>query len=143
MQFFNKDILFIMIIPPYFSHSLSQIGNAAKQVSQFTLKSKLEISIGHCGNCSLKKQLSCSFNEQTNIYNYSGESNFIKCPCENKIINYYKELLPFYKQGIQHFKIIAGTSDLNAFNINIIKSFVKPEFQGECINGYYKTIIKQ
>ena len=47
MQFFNKDILFIMIIPPYFSHSLSQIGNAAKQVSQFTLKSKLEISVNH------------------------------------------------------------------------------------------------
>ena len=29
MQFFNKDILFIMIIPPYFSHSLNQIGNTA------------------------------------------------------------------------------------------------------------------
>lgn len=106
-------------------------------------KTKLEMSIGYCGNCLQQKQLSCSLNEQTNIYNYSGESNFIKCPCENKVINYYEELLPFYKQGIQHFKIVAGMSDLNMFNINIIKSFVKPEFQGECINGYYKTIIKK
>lgn len=38
MQFFNKDILFITIIPPYFSHSLNQIGNAAKQVYQWITK---------------------------------------------------------------------------------------------------------
>jgi hypothetical protein len=68
---------------------------------------------------------------------------YLNCPCENKIVNYYQELIDFYKQGVKHFKITTNSSDLNTFNINIIKSFIKPEYWGECINEYYKTIISK
>ena len=109
-------------------------------LSDITDKTKLEISIGHCDNCSLELYSQCIINENTNIYNYSGESCFINCCHENKITNYYEAILPYYKQGITHFKIMTNCKDLNEFNINIIKSFVKPEYVGECIDEYYRTI---
>lgn len=105
-------------------------------------KDKLEISIGHCQNCSFEKHLHCIEEEQKNIYNYSNQSFFINCPYKCKSLNYYKEIEPYLKQGIKHFKIIVSPSDLKNFNINIIKSFVKPEYQGECINEYYREISK-
>lgn len=105
-------------------------------------KTKLEISIGHCQHCPPDKILSCANIEQTNIYNYSSESCYIKCCNEYKPINYYQEILPYYQQGIKHFKIITNSLDLNNFNINIIKSFIKPEYQGECIDEYYRATSK-
>ena len=60
----------------------------------------------------------------------------------NNVSNYYSEILPLYKKGIKHFKITTATSNLNDFNINIIKSFIKPEFQGECIDEYYRSVAK-
>ena len=104
-------------------------------------KSKLEISIGYCGNCDFNTQCQCITAEHNNIYNYSGKSMFMNCSNENKITNYYEALLPFYQQGITHFKLITGFTNLNDFNINIIKSFVKPEYVGECINEYYRISI--
>lgn len=138
---FNEEIINTFINQS--SIDLVNIGyNLNYDTSLISNISKLEISIGYCGNCSSQKQLSCSLNEQSNIYNYSGKSNFINCSYQNKIENYYQILLPFYKQGIKHFKITTGLNDLKQFNLSIIKSFIKPEFQGECMREYYKTIIK-
>lgn len=139
---FDEDILNAFIQKD--SIDLINIGHGLNfDLSLIENKNKIEISIGYCGHCSLNKQLQCSYNEQQNIYNYSGESMYLNCPCENKIVNYYQELINFYKQGIKHFKITTNSSDLNTFNINIIKSFIKPEYWGECINEYYKTIISK
>ena len=138
---FNENILNTFIE----QDNIKLINIGYRPVIDLTLiqnKSKLEVSIGYCGNCSMDKCLYCSSIEQQNIYNYSGASLFINCPYENKIIDYYEELLPFYKQGINHFKITANASNLNILNINIIKSFVKPEYQGECIHEYYKYILE-
>lgn len=110
--------------------------------SQIKDKNKLEISIGYCQNCSLEKCLQCSNNEQKNIYNFSKRSFFINCPNEYKVLNYYDEIKPYLRQGIKHFKLITEPNNLTEFNINIIKSFIKPEYQGECINEYYKQISK-
>ena len=111
-------------------------------LSEIIDKNKLEISIGICQNCSTEQYLACSQNEQKNIYNFSKQSLFFSCPSEYKSINYYEEIKPYLKQGIKHFKLITSPKNLQEFNINIIKSFVKPEYQGECINGYYQTISK-
>lgn len=110
--------------------------------SQIKDKNKLEISIGYCQDCSFQRCMRCSSEEQKNIYNFSKQSFFINCPNEYKINNYYNEIEPYLKQGIKHFKIITTPKDLNNFNIKIIKSFVKPEHQGECINEYYQRISK-
>lgn len=110
--------------------------------SQIKDKNKLEISIGYCQNCLTEKCLQCSNNESKNIYNFSKMSFFINCPEEYKIFNYYNEIQSYLKCGIKHFKIITSPNNLTEFNINIIKSFIKPEYQGECINEYYKRIFK-
>lgn len=110
--------------------------------SQINDKNKLEISIGLCQNCSAQRHLECSNNEQRKIYNFSKQSLFLSCPLEYKPINYYKEIEPYLKQGIKHFKLTTSPENLQNFNINIIKSFVKPEYQGECIDGYYRAISK-
>lgn len=110
--------------------------------SQIQNKNKLEISIGHCQNCSLDKYLECSKSEQKNIYNFSKLSLFTNCQNECKNFNYYNDIKPYLKQGIKHFKIISKPNNLTEFNINIIRSFVKPEYQGECINEYLQRISK-
>ena len=110
--------------------------------SQIKDKSKIEISIGYCQNCSLETNLQCINNEQKNIYDFSSCSLFINCPFEYKPIDYYKDIEPYLKQGIKHFKITTGPKNLKDFNINIIKSFVKPEYQGECIDEYYREVLE-
>lgn len=110
--------------------------------SEIINKNKLEMSIGICQNCSAEQYLACSQNEQKNIYNFSKQSLFFSCPSEYKPINYYEEIKSYLKQGIKHFKLITSPKNLQEFNINIIKSFVKPEYQGECIDGYYQQISK-
>ena len=110
--------------------------------SQIIDKNKIEISIGYCQNCSLETNLQCINNEQKNIYDFSSCSLFINCPFKYEPVNYYKDIEPYLKQGIRHFKIITGPKNLKDFNINIIKSFVKSEYQGECIDEYYRKILE-
>ena len=110
--------------------------------SQIKDKNKIEISIGYCQNCSLGTNLQCINNEQKNIYDFSSCSLFINCPFKYEPVNYYKDIEPYLKQGIRHFKITTGPKNLKDFNINIIKSFVKSEYQGECIDEYYRKILE-
>ena len=111
-------------------------------ISKINNKDKIECMIGYCYNCSNKQNLICNFQEQQNIYNFSGNSLFINCSSCNKNVDYYQQILPMYHKGIKHFKIMTSVSNLDDFNINIIKSFIKPEFQGECISEYYRAIAK-
>lgn len=137
----NEDLINILIDDN--SIELINLGyHLEYDIQKINYKNKIELSIGYCGNCSTKQNLICSFQEQQNIYNYSGNSLFINCSSCNKNTNYYNEILPLYKKGIKHFKITTAISNLNDFNINIIKSFVKPEFQGECIDEYYRSVAK-
>lgn len=128
--------------------NLINIGyNPFIQLENFNLneikdKNKLEVSIGYCQNCSLKEQLKCINTEQKSISCYSNKSLFIDCPFRYQPIDYYTEIKPYLNNGIKHFKFITNLKNLKDFNINIIKSFVKPEYQGECINEYYRTISK-
>lgn len=110
--------------------------------SQIKDKNKIEISIGYCQNCSLETNLQCINNEQKNIYNFSSCSLFINCPFKYEPVNYYKDIEPYLKQGIKHFKITTSPKNLKDFNIHIIKSFVKPEYQGECIDEYYRKVLE-
>ena len=111
-------------------------------LAQLDNKNKLEVSIGHCQSCLRSKQLSCAQDEQKNIYLYSKHSVFSDCPYKYNVKNYYNEIKPYIQQGIHHFKIVTNSSNLEDFNLSIIRSFVKPEYQGECINGYYREISK-
>ncbi len=111
-------------------------------LAQIDNKNKLEVSIGHCQSCLSSKQLSCTQEEQKNIYLYSKHSAFLNCPYECNVRNYYNEIKPYVQQGIHHFKIVTNPSNLEDFNLSIIRSFIKPEYQGECINGYYREISK-
>lgn len=141
IQNFNSDIINLM----QDSEEIDLINidyNTYNLLQNNINSNKLEISIGYCQNCSFEKQLFCSENEQKNIYNFSKQSCFINCPNEYKINNYYNIIKPYLKKGIKHFKIITGPNNLKDFNIKIIKSFVKPEYQGECINEYYRRISK-
>lgn len=116
--------------------------NSIIDLTQIDNKNKLEVSIGHCQACLHSKQLFCAKNEQKNIYLYSKHSSFLNCPYEYNVRNYYNEIKPYILQGIHHFKIVANPSKLEDFNLSIIRSFIKPEYQGECINGYYREISK-
>lgn len=136
---FNIDTL--NIFQKYSEIELINIGYKLNENIDYTqLKHKLEISIGHCQNCPQERNFQCITNEQKNIYNYSKVSLFMNCPFEYKPVNYYEEIQPYLKQNIKHFKIVTNSKNLKEFNINIIKSFVKPEYQGDCINEYYKWI---
>ena len=139
---FNDEI--INVFQEQETIDLINIGYKIENInlSQIKDKNKLEISIGICQNCSAQRYLECSNDEQKNIYNFSQQSLFLSCPLENKPINYYKEIESYLKQGIKHFKLTTSPKNLQNFNINIIKSFVKPEYQGECIDGYYREISK-
>lgn len=103
-------------------------------------KKKIEISIGHCQKCSYQQCLNCINTEQKNIYDFSKRTLFNSCPLQYNPNNYYEEIIPFLSQGIQHFKIIPGIKNLEEFNYSIIQSFVKPEYQGECLYEYYRSI---
>lgn len=105
-------------------------------------KDKIEISIGYCSDCSYQQCLNCIEVEQKSIYDFSKRTLFNNCPLKHNSINYYEEIKPFLSQGIKHFKIIPSIGNLEDFNYNIIKSFVKPEYQGECIYEYHKSISK-
>lgn len=100
---------------------------------------KIEISIGHCKNCTLDQQEKCALNEQQNIYNFSKVTLFANCPNGYNPNNYFNEIKPYLNQGITHFKIVTKICNLNTFNTNIIKSFIKPEYIGECLDEYYKS----
>lgn len=137
---FNTDI--IKVFQEQEEIELINIGYNLNQLdfSKISNKNKLEISIGYCTNCS--EHLKCSSQEQKNIYNFSKQSFYTNCFNECKINNYY-EIIEFYlKQGINHFKITTNPNNLKEFNIKIINSFIKPEYQGECINEYYRRITK-
>lgn len=99
-------------------------------------KSKIEIIIKNC-KCENEIFLQCCKNEQINNYDFTKHSNFYNCP-KAKHINYLQEILPYYKQGYTHFKIMPNITNLNDFNINIITSFIKPEYIGECLIEYYR-----
>lgn len=116
--------------------------NIDVDITQIQDKNKLEVSIGYCQSCSAEKCLHCIDEEQKNIYNFSKTSFFINCPNGCKYIDYYDKIKLYLKQGIKHFKIITEPNNLTAFNISVIKSFVKPEYQGECINEYLRQISK-
>lgn len=122
-----------------------ELVNIGYNISQLNLteinkKNKLEVSIGYCQQCSPQKCLECTNEEQKNIYNFSQQSFFLDCPYEHKVTNYYHEIQPYLNQGIQHFKLITNPKNLKDFNIKIIKSFVKTEYQGDCIDEYYRKI---
>lgn len=103
-------------------------------------KKKIEIPIGGCTKCDLNQQLHCSRLEQASIYSFSNNSSIQNCNSSAPISNYYEAIKPYLNQGFTHFKITTNTSDLNNFNMIIINSFIKPEYIGECINEYYKSL---
>jgi hypothetical protein len=93
--------------------------------------------VGGCSNCSNEQQLLCWAKEQNNIYMYSGISTIYNCTKMQKNINYYN-LIKSYLPHIKHFKIMPHYNylDLTTFNHNLIKSFIKEEFIGECLLEY-------
>lgn len=111
-------------------------------LSKIKHKQKIEIDITSCNICPYEKYQQCKINEQKSNYNFSQYSILQSCSYKKELINYYDLIQFYYKQGIQYFKINSYTTDLQQFNINIIKSFIKPEYQGECIDEYYKYINK-
>lgn len=101
-------------------------------------KKKIELIIGGCSKCNSDNQLQCKKLEQASIYEFSGKSIITNCKNSSEFIDYYSEIKEYLSQGFSHFKIVTNSTDLNSFNINIIKTFVKPEYVGDCLIEYYK-----
>ena len=101
----------------------------------FKNKNKIRISIDNCSLCKNKQQ--CIINENISIYNFSQNIVFNNCnQCNNNNNNYYELILPFIQKGYQYFKIDAKNDNLNELNESIVKSFIKPEYIGDCFYEY-------
>lgn len=103
-------------------------------------KTKIEVIIDDCQNCSCISRLQCNTFEHMNIYNFSEKTIYPKCLKSTVINNYYEKLKPYLQLGIRHFKINTNENNLQNFNIKIIQSFIKPEYIGECLSEYIKCL---
>lgn len=98
-------------------------------------KNKIRILLNDCFLCQQQKE--CIIKENISIYNFSNISHISECISNtNYEQNYFKLITPFLQNGYNYFKLDTVKINLETFNKNIIKSFIKPEYIGECLYEY-------
>lgn len=134
---FNSDIINAIIETNNFNYIILPSNMEEEELKKIKNKNKTFILIGNkCKKCANYRE--CLIKENESQLDFSKYSIYNNC---NKVKEYItaKELekeISYYKSlGFNHFKIDSPPNDfnVNTFNLLIIETFIKPEYQFEAI----------